>query len=128
VSQLLCPTSPIHTTTLPSGLQVVYQYVPAPVVAMDFWVRAGAAAEPECYNGLAHALEHMVFRGSHDFPAGAFDHLIEKHGVGKTGSCQSAQGTCQSPKQRSTQSRTRWGSTRPQILTTVWAGQKYRWW
>ena len=80
MSQLLCPTSPLHTTTLSSGLQVVYQYVPAPVVAMDFWVRAGAAAEPECYNGLAHALEHMVFRGSHDFPAGAFDHLIEQHG------------------------------------------------
>lgn len=80
VSQLLCPTSPIHTTTLPSGLRVVYQYVPAAVVAIDFWVRAGAAAEPEPYNGLAHALEHMIFRGSQGFPAGAFDHLIERRG------------------------------------------------
>lgn len=80
MSQLVCPTLPIHTTTLPSGLQVVYQYVPAAVVAIDFWVRAGAAAEPEMYNGVAHALEHMVFRGSQNFPPGAFDHLIEQHG------------------------------------------------
>lgn len=80
MSQLLCPTSPIHVTTLPSGLRVVYQYVPAAVVAIDFWVGAGAAAEPEPYNGLAHALEHMVFRGSQGFPAGAFDHLIERRG------------------------------------------------
>ncbi|MEN9214246.1 MAG: pitrilysin family protein [Gloeomargarita sp. DG_1_5_bins_55] len=80
MSQLLCPTTPIQTMTLASGLQVVYQYVPAAVVAIDFWVRAGAAAEPEDYNGVAHALEHMVFRGSADLPPGAFDQLIEGHG------------------------------------------------
>ncbi|APB32674.1 processing peptidase [Gloeomargarita lithophora Alchichica-D10] len=80
MSQLDCPTAPIHCTTLANGLRVVYQYVPAAVVAIDFWVGAGAAAEPEAYNGLAHALEHMVFQGSQGFPAGAFDQLIEKHG------------------------------------------------
>ncbi len=67
-------------TTLASGLRVVYQYVPATVVAIHVWVRAGAAVEPAAYNGLAHALEHMVFRGSQRFPAGAFDRLIENHG------------------------------------------------
>jgi zinc protease len=80
VSQLLYPTSSVHVTTLASGLRVVYRYVPAAVVAMHVWVRAGASVDPEPYSGLAHALEHMVFRGSQGFPAGAFDRLIERHG------------------------------------------------
>ncbi len=80
MSQRRCPTVPIQVTTLASGLRVVYQYVPATVVAIHVWVRAGAAVEPAVYNGLAHALEHMVFRGSQGFPAGAFDRLIETHG------------------------------------------------
>ncbi|MCS6781688.1 MAG: pitrilysin family protein [Gloeomargarita sp. SKYBB_i_bin120] len=80
MSELVYPTAPVHTVTLANGLQVVYQYQPTAAVAIGFWVRAGSAAEPVLYNGVAHALEHMVFRGSERFPAGAFDRLIEQHG------------------------------------------------
>ncbi|MCS7031044.1 MAG: insulinase family protein [Gloeomargarita sp. SKYG116] len=80
MSELVYPNAPVHTITLTNGLQVVYHYQPTAVVAIEFWVRAGAAVEPAVYNGLAHALEHMVFRGSEQFPAGAFDRLIEQHG------------------------------------------------
>lgn len=80
MTELVFPTAPIRTATLANGLQVVYHYQPTAVVALEFWVRAGSAVEPATYNGLAHALEHMVFRGSERLPAGAFDRLIEQHG------------------------------------------------
>ncbi|NEQ27749.1 MAG: insulinase family protein, partial [Microcoleus sp. SIO2G3] len=41
---------------------------------------AGAIAEPEDWAGMAHFLEHMIFKGSDRLPPGAFDQLIENRG------------------------------------------------
>jgi len=60
---------------------VIHQKVPAtPVVAVDVWVRAGAIAEPESWTGMAHFLEHMIFKGTDDLPPGYFDQMIETRG------------------------------------------------
>src|SRR6267142_2294266 len=62
----------IHRTVLPNGLTVLVQEDrTAPVVAIVTYVKAGYFDETDEQNGLAHALEHMFFKGT------------EKRGVGE---------------------------------------------
>ena len=57
--------SSIHRTLLPNGLTVLIQEDrTAPVVAIVTYVKAGYFDETDEENGLAHALEHMFFKGS----------------------------------------------------------------
>ncbi len=70
-----------ETLQLANGLTVIHQYLPAtPVVVADIWVKAGAIAEPAAWSGMAHFLEHMIFKGSPNVMAGEFDWLIESTG------------------------------------------------
>ena len=52
----------------------------APLVCLDFWCRAGSAWERPGESGLAHFLEHMVFKGSDSLAAGEFDRRVEALG------------------------------------------------
>ena len=52
----------------------------APLTCLDLWCQAGSSAERRQEEGMAHFLEHMVFKGSQDLPAGAFDRQIEALG------------------------------------------------
>ncbi len=55
----------IHRTILPNGLTVIIQEDhSAPVVAIVTYVKAGYFDERDDENGLAHALEHMFFKGT----------------------------------------------------------------
>lgn len=72
---------PANVFQLNDGLTVIHQYLPAtPVVVADVWVRAGAIAEPDEWSGMAHFLEHMVFKGSQRIGTGLFDQIIENCG------------------------------------------------
>lgn len=51
-----------------------------PVVVVDVWVRAGAIVEPEEWCGMAHFLEHMIFKGTNKLAPGVFDAVIENRG------------------------------------------------
>ena len=51
-----------------------------PVVVADVWVNAGAALEPAEWSGMAHFLEHMVFKGTEHLLPGMFDYAIETRG------------------------------------------------
>ncbi len=63
------------------GLTLVHQEIATtPAVVADVWVRAGAAAEPPELGGIAHFLEHMLFKGTDRLPPGAFDWAIESCG------------------------------------------------
>ena len=54
--------------TLDNGLQiVVVENHRAPVVTHMIWYRAGAADEPRGKSGIAHFLEHLMFKG-HSHP------------------------------------------------------------
>ncbi len=67
--------------TLSNGLQVVV--VPnhlAPVVSQMVWYKVGAADEVAGKNGLAHYLEHLMFRGTPDIPANEFSKIIAAQG------------------------------------------------
>ena len=81
VQLLSVPIFPAAVFRLDSGLTVIHQYFPAtPVVVADVWLRAGARREPEDWSGMAHFLEHMIFKGTETLPPGAFDMEIENRG------------------------------------------------
>ena len=63
--------------TLPNGLAVVV--IPdrrTPVVTHMLWYRVGAADEPWGKSGIAHFLEHLMFKGTAKNPAGRFSQQL----------------------------------------------------
>ena len=65
----------------PNGFELVFLPNPsAPVLALDLWVRAGSVHERPGEEGLAHVVEHMLFKGTRRRPPGAIAREIE--GVG----------------------------------------------
>jgi zinc protease len=65
----------ITQTTLANGLRIaVVENHDAPVAQVAMWYRVGSARDPRGRAGLAHALEHMMFRGTHELSgAGGID-------------------------------------------------------
>ncbi len=67
--------------TLGNGMQVVV--IPdrrAPVVTQMVWYKVGAADEPQGKAGIAHFLEHLMFKGTPQVPAGEFSRIVRRHG------------------------------------------------
>lgn len=67
--------------TLDNGMQVVV--IPdrrAPVVTHMVWYKVGAADEPLGKAGIAHFLEHLMFKGTPKYPDGAFSRIIRANG------------------------------------------------
>ena len=67
--------------TLANGMEVVV--IPdhrAPVVTHMVWYRVGSADEVSGKSGLAHFLEHLMFKGTTKHPFGEFDHLVDVNG------------------------------------------------
>lgn len=70
-----------ETFSLANGMQVVV--IPnrrAPVVAHMVWYKVGAADEPQGQSGLAHLLEHLMFKGTPSMPAGGFSQEVARNG------------------------------------------------
>ncbi len=67
--------------TLENGMQVVV--IPdrrAPVVTHMVWYKVGAADEPPGQSGIAHFLEHLMFKGTTNFPDDTFSQTISRLG------------------------------------------------
>ncbi|MBM3567044.1 MAG: insulinase family protein, partial [Alphaproteobacteria bacterium] len=70
-----------ETFTLDNGLTVVVVPNPrAPVVKHMIWYRVGAADEEPGETGIAHFLEHLMFKGTKTRKAGDFSRLVAKNG------------------------------------------------
>jgi len=52
----------------------------APVVVHMVWYKVGAADEPPGVSGIAHFTEHLMFKGTDTYPAGAFSQIVEANG------------------------------------------------
>ena len=66
---------------LPNGVRIVFQeHRASDVVALQLWVKAGGRDESAGELGLAHYLEHMLFKGTTSRPGGFIDREVE--GVG----------------------------------------------
>jgi zinc protease len=69
------------TFELDNGLQVVVvENHRAPVVIHTVWYRVGAADEPPGKSGIAHFLEHLMFKGTPSVPSGQFSKIVARHG------------------------------------------------
>jgi zinc protease len=70
-----------ETFTLANGMEVVV--VPdhrVPVVTHMVWYRVGAADEPAGQSGIAHFLEHLMFKGTDELGPGEFSEIVAANG------------------------------------------------
>ena len=74
-------SAPPASFTLGNGLQVVV--IPdhrTPVVTQMIWYKVGSADETPGKSGLAHFLEHLMFKGTSKHPAGEFSQTVLRVG------------------------------------------------
>jgi zinc protease len=67
--------------TLANGMEVVV--IPdhrAPVVTHMVWYKVGAADEPPGKSGIAHFLEHLMFKGTEKLAPGEFSRIVARNG------------------------------------------------
>ena len=71
----------VQSHTLKNGLRVIVQEDHrAPVVVSQIWYRTGSMDEFNGTTGVAHVLEHMMFKGTKKVPAGEFSKRIAAAG------------------------------------------------
>lgn len=73
--------SKVAEFTLANGMRAVV--VPdhrAPVVTHMVWYKVGAADEPPGASGIAHFLEHLMFKATDKLPAGEFSKIVSRLG------------------------------------------------
>jgi zinc protease len=81
LAQTTVTSAPPATFTLPNGLQVLV--IPdhrTPVVTQMIWYKVGSADETPGKSGLAHFLEHLMFKGTSKHPAGEFSQTVLRIG------------------------------------------------
>jgi zinc protease len=67
--------------TLPNGLTIIAEQMPVEAVNLNIWLNVGSFLETDAINGMAHFLEHMVFKGTSRLAAGEFERLVEERGA-----------------------------------------------
>lgn len=66
---------------LENGLKVItYTDRSSPVSTFQVWYRVGGIDEPEGKSGISHLLEHLMFRGSKNYPGNVFSKIIQANG------------------------------------------------
>ena len=71
----------VTTFKLDNGMEVVI--IPdhrAPVVTHMVWYRVGSADEAPGKGGIAHFLEHLMFKGTKAIPPGEFSKIVRRNG------------------------------------------------
>ncbi|MGD9580118.1 MAG: M16 family metallopeptidase [Vampirovibrionia bacterium] len=73
---------PIEVFHLPNGQTLVVQEVHTnPIVTVDTWINTGSINEDDENNGVAHFLEHLIFKGTEKHVAGSIDEILESKGA-----------------------------------------------
>ena len=72
---------PVTTYTLDNGMEVVVvEDHRAPVVQQMVWYRAGSADETRGVSGVAHFLEHLLFKATDNLESGEFSEVVAANG------------------------------------------------
>jgi zinc protease len=78
---LFQPLHGVKTHRLPNGLRVLLREDHSwPLVTVQSWVSVGSIHETESEAGLAHVLEHMVFKGTKRHKAAEISRWVEAQG------------------------------------------------
>ncbi|MBF2028001.1 MAG: insulinase family protein [Oscillatoriales cyanobacterium C42_A2020_001] len=78
------PLSTLHAPTihrLSNGLTIIAEQMPIEAVNLNIWLNVGSALESDSINGMAHFLEHMIFKGTARLKSGEFEQQIEQRGA-----------------------------------------------
>jgi zinc protease len=71
----------VDTFSLANGMRVVVlPSARAPVVLHMVWYEVGGADEPPGQSGIAHFLEHLMFKGTPKIPPGEFSKIVARSG------------------------------------------------
>jgi len=71
----------VLAATLDNGLRVLLQEDHrSPIVSFQMWYRVGSRNETRGTTGVAHFLEHMMFKGTPTYGQGQFARLVEQNG------------------------------------------------
>src|SRR2546425_5215573 len=71
----------VPAATLENGLRVLLQEDHrSPIVSFQMWYRVGSRNEARGATGIAHFLEHMMFKGTPTHGQGQFARLVEQNG------------------------------------------------
>ena len=75
------PSPKVTDFTLENGMMgVVIEDHRAPVITHMVWYRVGSADEAPGKSGIAHFLEHLLFKGTETIPIGAFSKIVAANG------------------------------------------------
>ncbi|MDZ8027483.1 MAG: pitrilysin family protein [Nostoc sp. DedQUE11] len=66
---------------LPNGLTIIAEQMPVDAVNLSLWIKVGSSVESDAINGMAHFLEHMIFKGTERLASGEFERRIEERGA-----------------------------------------------
>ncbi len=81
-------------TRLPNGFSIVHDRIEnTGIVSFGIWVGVGSVHEKDEEAGIAHMLEHMLFKGSRSYPPGEAERKIETFG-GRMNGATSFEYTC----------------------------------
>ena len=71
----------IYEKMLDNGLKVIVKPDHrAPVVMSQVWYKVGSSYESGGTTGVSHVLEHMMFKGTTQFPTGEFSKIVARNG------------------------------------------------
>jgi predicted Zn-dependent peptidase len=75
-------TAAHRLTTLPSGVRVATETVPAVrSVAIGFWIGTGSRSETDGQAGLSHLIEHLLFKGTAKYASLEIDQIFDGMGA-----------------------------------------------
>ncbi len=84
MTSTLLPFSRLNAPTvhkLPNGLTIIAEQMPVEAINLNLWIKVGSAVESDAINGMAHFLEHMIFKGTEQLASGEFERRIEERGA-----------------------------------------------
>lgn len=80
---VFCPVHAADVTehVLDNGLKLlVKEDHRAPVAVSQVWYKVGGSYEHDGITGVSHVLEHMMFKGTEEYPDGEFSRIIAENG------------------------------------------------